>query len=141
MENNQSDLEPTQQQFRTTYENTYYDVPPTRIPTKPQPTNLNQSSHVFEQSKVSIYRLIAEDIGKKWRALGRELNVREGQLDRIDEEHRGGNTADKVYAVLALFAERTHGPSRQAEALALALRMINRRDLETEMHAMLSTHE
>lgn len=112
---------------------TYYDL----APPPPTPCSKPDALHVFDRSRIAIYSRIAENIGRKWRDLGRELDVDEGALDRIEEEHRNGNTADKVYAVFARFGERTLGAGRQVQALSNALRMVRRRDLELDMQAML----
>lgn len=76
--------------------------------------------------------MIAEEIGKQWRNLGRELGVSEGRLDEIDDEHHG-NTANKVHAMLWQFERLTVGPMHQFETLQIGLRHVRRRDMVSRM--------
>lgn len=95
----------------------------------------HQQHHIFTSSKKAIYAMIAEEIGKQWRNLGRELGVSEGRLDEIDDEHHG-NTANKVHAMLWQFERRTVGPTHQYETLQMGLRQVRRRDMVQRMEAI-----
>lgn len=118
---------------------TYYDAHQqsevaTTVYCPPEQSELQQHN-VFTSSKRAIYALIAEEIGKNWRNLGRELGVSEGRLDEIEDEHRG-NTANKVHAMFQHFERRTLGPVHQYETLQLGLQQVRRRDLVQRMEQM-----
>lgn len=107
-------------------------------PNLPSPSNASSvpsTTNPFDSVRPAVYRLIAEEIGKRWRDLGRELRVSEGRLDEINETHRN-STANKVHAVFAQFEERT--PRRQqCQMLLDALEQVPRRDLRRQVQTML----
>lgn len=90
-----------------------------------QPTIPLQSS--FEHHKNRVYKTVADEIGKKWNELGRELSVREGEMDRIQERYRD-DIHSKMYAIFELFESRTDCSDRSSR-LCEALREVRRTDL------------
>lgn len=91
---------------------------------------------MFYQQRPAAYRLIVNEIGKKWRELGRELGLSEGQLDAIDAKHSEA-MGDKVHALLALFEQRTHQRELCGNLLA-ALEKVRRKDLARGVQKILS---
>lgn len=98
-------------------------------------TNECQATQIDEQRRQNVYRLIADEIGKKWRELGRELNVAEGHLDAIDIRHRE-SMSDKVHAVLAKFEERVRKRD-QYRVLLEGLEKVRRKDLVRDVQDLL----
>lgn len=57
----------------------------------------------FQGRRSEIYDLICDNIGFKWRDLGRKLNIQEGQLENIEMTYRDCNT--KVHMIFELAAK------------------------------------
>lgn len=70
---------------------------------------------------------MAQEIGKKWRELGRELSVPEGEMDRIQERYRD-DIHSKMYAIFELFESRTDCRDKGSR-FCEALKEVRRTDL------------
>lgn len=80
----------------------------------------------FERHKKQIFKIINEQIGKKWKDLGRELDILEGKLDKIELENP--NISDRIYRILTEFEEQ-FPPYERSAKLIDALQECGRRDL------------
>lgn len=103
----------------------------------PPAQRAHQQHHAYSGCRRAVHAMVAGEIGKKWRELGRELGVTEGRLDECDERHRGSQ-ADKVHAMLAQFELRTLGAAHECEALQIGLRQVRRTDLAQQMARMVA---
>ncbi|XP_055377053.1 uncharacterized protein LOC129609164 [Condylostylus longicornis] len=50
------------------------------------PEKLTESKTLFELRKEVIYEMIASDIGSKWRKFGGGIEIKEGEMDKLEEE-------------------------------------------------------
>lgn len=94
------------------------------------PTDLNK----FQNRKHIIYKVISEDIGRKWRDLGRELKIKEGQLDDLESKY---NTSKlRTLEIFRMFEERSD-PRSIVVDICEALIQVRRNDLRKEVEQIL----
>lgn len=84
------------------------------------------SSELQLKRHQQIYKIIATEIGRKWKDLGRELEITEGILDKIELEEN--NIGERVYKILKEFEEYCPLHQRSAK-LNQALIECRRKDL------------
>lgn len=84
----------------------------------------------FELCKQKIYKLVAGDIGSDWKKLSRELQIKDGQIDRIDERYR--DIVDKMRASFQIFEENT-APEHRSVRFCDALCEVRRKDLSRKV--------
>lgn len=92
-----------------------------------QPATTTPLQNSFDRHKHRVYKLVADEIGKKCRDLGRELNVPEGEMDRIQGRYRD-DIHSQMYAIFELFESRVDCTDKSSR-LCDALREIRRTDL------------
>lgn len=105
-------------------------APPQQSVVISNPTDLNK----FQDRKHIIYKLISEDIGRKWRDFGRELKIKEGQLD--DLESRYNTSKSRTLEIFRMFEERSDPRSIVVDILE-ALIQVRRNDLRKEVEQIL----
>lgn len=93
------------------------------------------NEYVFLNKKHNIYKTVAEEIGTKWRELGRELGLKESQLDQIHAQNRDDIT-NKVYEILRKFEEITL-PRNYYNTMCNALTDVRRRDLTKKLQCIM----
>lgn len=81
----------------------------------------------FERNKQRIYKIIATEIGKKWKDFGRELGIIEGMLDGLD-----GNINERVYKIFQEFEDNCPPYERSAK-INDALIECRRKDLSRKI--------
>lgn len=82
-----------------------------------------------QQKRDQIYKIIARDIGRDWRFFGRELSVRAGDLDKIDEKYPK-DLHSKVYEVFDMFEnDPSHNPREHYNIICEALDSCRRKDI------------
>lgn len=104
--------------------------PPQQSVVISNPTDLNK----FQERKHIIYKLISEDIGRKWRDLGRELKVKEGQLDDLESKYN--TSKSRTLEIFRMFEERSDPRSIVVDILE-ALIQVRRNDLRKEVEQIL----
>lgn len=94
------------------------------------PVDLNK----FQDRKHFIYKLISGDIGRKWRDLGRELKIKEGQLDDLESRYNDSKT--RTLEIFRMFEERSD-PRSIVVDICEALIQVRRNDLRKEVEQIL----
>lgn len=82
-----------------------------------------------------MYDLIATDTGKSWRDLGRELGIRCGEMDEIEE--KSNSIKQRVLEMLYLFEKRQDN-KKTIFLLCTALENARRKDLSRKIVDYLS---
>lgn len=91
-----------------------------------------------DKKRAAIYKVIAENIGKFWRAFGRELEISQGQLDGIEDEFPR-NLASRVHKLLQVFEEdESQDPRQHVLILCRALEDCRRKDLRRKVESIMS---
>lgn len=94
------------------------------------PVDLNK----FQDRKHIIYKLISEEIGRKWRDLGRELKIKEGQLDDLESKHN--TSKSRTLEIFKMFEEKSD-PRSIVVDICEALIQVRRNDLRKEVEKIL----
>lgn len=117
--------------LREEFHQTHQSVPPPM-----QSIVINNPSDLskFQDRKHKIYKIISEDIGRKWRDFGRELKVKEGQLDDLESQHNSSKS--RALAILSMFEERSD-PRSIVVDICEALIQVRRNDLRKEVEQIL----
>lgn len=95
------------------------------------PTDLNK----FQDRKHIIYKMISEDIGRKWRDLGRELRIKEGQLDDLEIKYSNSSKL-RALEIFKMFEDKGD-PKSIVLDICEALIQIRRNDLRKEVERIL----
>ncbi|XP_075164235.1 fas-associated death domain protein [Haematobia irritans] len=91
-----------------------------------------------EKKRSAIYKLIAENIGKFWRAFGRELEITQGQLDAAEMEY-SRDLVSRVHKLLHIFEEdESHDPKQHVLIICRALEECRRKDLRRKVENIMS---
>lgn len=117
--------------LREEFHQTHPEVPPPL-----QSTVINNPSDLskFQDRKHKIYKTISEDIGRKWRDLGRELKVKEGQLDDLESKYN--TSTSRALAIFTMFEEKSD-PRSIVVDICEALIQVRRNDLRKEVEQIL----
>lgn len=93
----------------------------------------------FESRKRdAIYKLIAGDIGRKWREFGRNLGIKEGDMDSLDCQFPR-DFKSKVYGLFNLFeSEEYQDPKRYVSKICESLEECRRNDLKRKVFEILA---
>ncbi|XP_013114910.1 fas-associated death domain protein [Stomoxys calcitrans] len=91
-----------------------------------------------DKKRAAIYKSIAENIGKFWRAFGRELEISQGQLDGVEMEYPR-DLVSRVHKLLNIFEEdESHDPNQHVLILCRALEECRRKDLRRKVENIMS---
>lgn len=88
-----------------------------------------------EPAKKYLYDLIATDTGRSWRDLGRELGIRDGEMDEIEDATK--SIKQRVLKMLYLFENRQDN-KKTVFLLCEALEKARRKDLSRKIVEYLS---
>ncbi|XP_065360359.1 fas-associated death domain protein [Calliphora vicina] len=111
-------------------------------PAPPPTVNKNKQEAVYAQvltkeKRAAVYKLVAGDIGTDWRCLGRELEVRQGEMDNIEIQYRDLKT--RVYKLFQSFEEDDSiDPKDHLRLICRALDNCRRKDLHRKVDAIMS---
>ncbi|XP_073837810.1 fas-associated death domain protein [Musca autumnalis] len=110
---------------------------PNNPPPPPPPPSV-YPQELTERKRAAIHKLIAQDIGKFWRALGRELELSQGQLDSVEMEFPR-DLVSRVHKLLQMFEEdECHDPRQNVLLLCRALENCRRKDLRRKVEDIMS---
>ncbi|XP_061395144.1 fas-associated death domain protein [Musca vetustissima] len=91
-----------------------------------------------DKKRAAIHKLVANDIGKFWRALGRALELSQGQMDAIEMEYPR-DLVSRVHKMLQVFEEdECHDPRQNVLLLCRALESCRRKDLRRKVEDIMS---
>lgn len=89
---------------------------------------------LFIQNKPKIYKLIAGEIGNKWRSFGREMLLKEGQLDNLEEQNKVLETRN--YKMFEMIEQRWDEIDEDfVRAFSNGLEKAHRKDLAKEIRS------
>lgn len=97
----------------------------------PQPSNplLIVQNRTFD--------LLACEIGKRWRDLGRQLNFHEADLDEFEDRH-GHNLRERIYGMLKEYASQQSNTEEMLHSICTALDQCRRVDLRKKVQQFLT---
>ncbi|XP_018319499.1 FAS-associated death domain protein-like [Agrilus planipennis] len=84
-----------------------------------------------------IHSLIAEDIGHSWKDFARQLDVKEGQIDALEDQYR--SISDRVHKILIMH-KNTCEKRKWQSTLLRALSKARRNDLQEKAQHIFDTH-
>lgn len=104
----------------------------------PLPTPTIYPQELTDRKRAAIHKLIANEIGKFWRALGRELQLSQGQLDALEMDYPR-DLVSRVYKLLQVFEEdECHDSKQNVLVLCRALEDCRRKDLRRKVEDIMS---
>lgn len=102
-------------------------------PTSVPPQTLNPFLIVQNRT----FDLLACEIGKRWRDLGRQLNFHEADLDEFEDRH-GHNLRERIYGMLQEYARQKGDTEEMLNSICTALDQCRRVDLRKKVQQFLA---
>lgn len=90
-------------------------------------SNSSLTKNMSTRKKQRIFKTIIEDIGSFWRDLGRNLKIRESDIDNIDCQNK--SLAEKASKIMYTYEHEKADPDRWFFVLCDALEKCRRKDL------------
>uniref|UniRef100_A0A182IRE5 Uncharacterized protein n=1 Tax=Anopheles atroparvus TaxID=41427 RepID=A0A182IRE5_ANOAO len=100
--------------------------------------NISSFHEKYRKQRETIYSLLQKQIGRDWKAFGRNLNITEAELDEINERNRN-DLKGRIYEML-LSVEQTFTDDSLEQfisTLTKALEKIRRSDLKRKIESEL----
>lgn len=108
------------------------------IPTKSVQNNPFNTDKFSGATKSYIYKLISSEIGRNWRHFGRELKIKQGELDELDLNYPR-DLKTRVIKMLELFEEPDReDPKEHVMMICNALEECRRKDLSKKIQEILT---
>lgn len=113
------------------------DPPGQSAPAGPSKLYTQSGSSSEKRLQFVIFDVMAKELGKRWRDLGRVLEFHEAELDEF-EEHNGRDLRARIHEMMNVYSKRFNSTEEMIKDLCTALEQARRVDLRKKVQQVVA---